>query len=169
MKNCSVLHPLFLLLKSFCLKSNIKHSTHYFITRWNTSKFVKNTPLRVVFSTLFSVFHVIYQTWDAVFHHQMKHREESWKYDAQRSIFDELRGVSSGDETLCRMFDILHETLRLMLDILHNKMPLKWAQKFQKLSRSDLQKKKMLSTLLRHLTVVPNITAYTKGSQLQRF
>ena len=25
-------------------------------------------------------------------HHQMKHREESWKYDAQRSIFDELRG-----------------------------------------------------------------------------
>ena len=26
-----------------------------------------------------------------MFHHQMKHREESWKYDAQRSIFDELR------------------------------------------------------------------------------
>ena len=36
----------------------------------------------------------------------MKHREESWKYDAQRSIFDELRGVSSGYETLCWMFDI---------------------------------------------------------------
>ena len=31
---------------------------------------------------------VIYQTWDAVFHQQMKHREESRKYDAQRSIFD---------------------------------------------------------------------------------
>ena len=30
-----------------------------FITRWNTSKFVKNTPLRVVFSTLFSVFHLV--------------------------------------------------------------------------------------------------------------
>ena len=29
----------------------------------------------------------------------MKHREESWKYDAQWSIFDELWGVSSGDET----------------------------------------------------------------------
>ena len=57
-----------------------------------------------------SVFYVIYQTWDAVFHHQMKHREESWKYDAQRSIFDELRGVSSGDETLCRMFDISSQT-----------------------------------------------------------
>ena len=56
------------------------------------------------------MFYVIYQTWDAVFHHQMKHREESWKYDAQRSIFDELRGVSSGDETLCRMFDISSQT-----------------------------------------------------------
>ena len=47
-----------------------------------------------------------YQAWDAVFHHQVKHREESWKYDAQRSIFEELRGDSSGDETLCRMLDI---------------------------------------------------------------
>ena len=32
------------------------------------------------------------------------------KYDAQRSIFDELRGVSSGDETLCRMLDITSQT-----------------------------------------------------------
>ena len=24
---------------------------------------------------------VIYQAWDAEFNHQMKHREESWKYD----------------------------------------------------------------------------------------
>ena len=31
----------------------------------------------------------------------MKHWEKSWKYDnAQRSSFDELRGASSGDETL---------------------------------------------------------------------
>ena len=30
----------------------------------------------------------------------MKHRGESWKYDMQQSIFDELWGVSSGDETL---------------------------------------------------------------------
>ena len=37
---------------------------------------------------------VIDQT-GAVFHHQKKHQEESWKYDAQPSIFDELRGVSS--------------------------------------------------------------------------
>ena len=46
-----------LLLKSFCLRSNIKHSTQCLITRWNTWNFFKNTPLRVVFSTLFSVFH----------------------------------------------------------------------------------------------------------------
>ena len=58
----------------------------------------------------FLIVQVIYQAWDAVFHHQMKHWEESWKYDAQRSIFDELRGVSSGDETLCRMLDITSQT-----------------------------------------------------------
>ena len=33
------------------------------------------------------------QAWDAVFHHQMKHWEENWKYY-------ELRGVSSGDKTV---------------------------------------------------------------------
>ena len=47
------------LQKSFCLRSNIKHTTHYYITRWKTSKFVKTTPLRVVFSILFSVFHLV--------------------------------------------------------------------------------------------------------------
>ena len=30
----------------------------------------------------------------------MKHWEESWKYDAQQSVFDELWGVSSGYETV---------------------------------------------------------------------
>ena len=38
----------------------------------------------------------------------MKHWEESWKYDAQR--LDELRGVSSGDQTLCQMLDITSQT-----------------------------------------------------------
>ena len=28
------------------------------------------------------------------------------KYDAKGSIYDELRDVSSGDETLCRLLDI---------------------------------------------------------------
>ena len=45
--------------KILCLRSNVKHSTQCFITRWNTSKFVKNTPLRVVFLTLFLVFHLV--------------------------------------------------------------------------------------------------------------
>ena len=35
-----------------------------------------------------------------------KHREESWKYGAQRSIFDEIRGVWIADETLSVVFDI---------------------------------------------------------------
>ena len=49
----------FLRQKPFCLRSNIKHFIMYFITGSNTSKFVKNTPLRVVFSTLFSVFDLV--------------------------------------------------------------------------------------------------------------
>ena len=32
------------------------------------------------------------------------------KYDAQWSIFDELRDVSSADETLCRMLEITSHT-----------------------------------------------------------
>ena len=36
----------------------------------------------------------------------MKHWEESYRYEAQWSIFDELRGVSSGDESLCQILDI---------------------------------------------------------------
>ena len=38
---------------------SIKHSTQCFISRWKTSKFVKNTPLCVVFLTLFSVFRLL--------------------------------------------------------------------------------------------------------------
>ena len=59
---------------------------------------------------LYGAFQIIYQAWDTVFYHQMKHWEESWKYDVQQGIFDELRGISSGDETLCWMFDITFET-----------------------------------------------------------
>ena len=54
------------------------------------------------------MFYVIYQAWDAGFHHQMKHWKERWKYDVQR--LDELRGVPSGDETLCQMLDITSQT-----------------------------------------------------------
>ena len=40
-------------------KENTKLTTQCFITRWNTSNFVKNTPLCIVFSTLFSPFHLV--------------------------------------------------------------------------------------------------------------
>ena len=51
-----------------------------------------------------------YQTFDTVFHHQMKHLEVRQKYSAARRIFNSLLGVSSGDETLHLMFDILLQT-----------------------------------------------------------
>ena len=39
----------------------------------------------------------------------MKHLEVRQKYSAARRIFNSLLGVSSGDETLRLMFDILRE------------------------------------------------------------
>ena len=50
-----------------------------------------------------------YQTFDTVFHHQMKHLEVRQKYSAARRIFNSPLGVSSGDETLRLMFDILRK------------------------------------------------------------
>ena len=58
---------------------------------------------------IISVIYVIYQTFDTVFHHQMKHLEVRQKYSPARRIFNSLLGVSSGDETLHLMFDILHK------------------------------------------------------------
>ena len=52
------------------------------------------------------VFEVIYQTQETVFHHISKHGEESWKYNAQQSIFDKVWGVWKCDETLSWVFDI---------------------------------------------------------------
>ena len=68
----------------------------------------------LVFASLISpskmiLFEKKYQTFDTVFHHQMKHLEVRQKYSAARRIFDSLLGVSSGDETLHLMFDILLE------------------------------------------------------------
>ena len=42
-----------------------------------------------------------------MFHHQMKHLEVRQKYSAARRIFNSPLGVSSGDETLRLMLDIL--------------------------------------------------------------
>ena len=71
----------------------------------------------LVFASLISpskmiLFEKKYQTFDTVFHHQMKHLEVRQKYSAARRIFNSLLGVSSGDETLHLMFDILHQTTR---------------------------------------------------------
>ena len=70
----------------------------------------------LVFASLISpskmiLFEKKYQTFDTVFHHQMKHLEVRQKYSAARRIFNSLLGVSSGDETLHLMFDILHQQL----------------------------------------------------------
>ena len=51
----------------FRLRRYIKHSRQCFIGYPNTSNFVKNTPLRVVFSTLFSVFGYPDETLSLVF------------------------------------------------------------------------------------------------------
>ena len=66
----------------------------------------------LVFASLISpskmiLFEKKYQTFDTVFHHQMKHLEVRQKYSAARRIFNSLLSVSSGDETLHLMFDIL--------------------------------------------------------------
>ena len=72
----------------------------------------------LVFASLISpskmiLFEKKYQTFDTVFHHQMKHLEVRQKYSAARRIFNSLLGVSSGDETLHLMFDILLEQLHV--------------------------------------------------------
>ena len=51
-----------------------------------------------------------------MFHHQMKHLEVRQKYSAARRIFNSLLGISSGDETLHLMFDILHHIIINNLD-----------------------------------------------------
>jgi len=47
---------------------------------------------------------VIYQTRETVFHRDIETPRRELKYDAQRSIFDEIRGVWIADETLSRVF-----------------------------------------------------------------
>ena len=64
----------------------------------------------------YKTFEVIYQAWELVFHHHRKHWQESWKYNAQRSIFDELRGVSSGDETLSNAWYIIYFSNKMILE-----------------------------------------------------
>ena len=76
----------------------------------------------LIFASLISpskmiLFEKKYQTFDTVFHHQMKHLEVRQKNSAARRIFNSLLGVSSGDETLHLMFDILHEVKQSSSDV----------------------------------------------------
>ena len=66
----------------------------------------------LVFASLISpskmiLFEKRYQTFDTVFHHQMKHLEVRQKYSAARRIFNSLLGVSMKHSHL--MFDILQK------------------------------------------------------------
>ena len=74
MKNCSFMHPLFLVLQFLCFRSNIKH---------------------LIF--------------DIAFHHQMKHLEVHQKYCGAHHIFNSRLSVSSSDETLHLMLDVLQD------------------------------------------------------------
>ena len=70
----------------------------------------------LIFASLISpskmiLFEKKHQAFDTVFHHQMKHLEVRQKYSAMRRIFNSLLGVSSGDEALLLIFDILLESL----------------------------------------------------------
>ena len=68
----------------------------------------------LIFASLISpskiiLFEMSYQAFNTVFHHQMKHLEVCRKYSAAHRIFNSLLSISSGDETLLLMLDILHQ------------------------------------------------------------
>ena len=53
------------------------------------------------------VIYVLRQTRESVSSPEIsKHREESYKYDSHRSVFDEIWSVWISDETLSPVFDI---------------------------------------------------------------
>ena len=59
----------------------------------------------------------VWKSDDTVFHHQMKHLEVRQKYSAACRIFNSLLGVSSADETVHLMFDIL---LKVYFSLVHS-------------------------------------------------
>ena len=78
-----------------------------------------------------------YQTFDTVFHHQMKHLEVRQKYSAARRISNSLLGVSSGDETLHLIFDILHELYEAILFQFPDNFSLPYEKKLSKVSLNE--------------------------------
>ena len=81
----STLIPWFL----FQLRRYIKHSRQCFIGHPNTSNSVKNTPLRVVFSTLFSVFGYPDETLSLVFDILHQHLDDTVHFCS--SLHDRVR------------------------------------------------------------------------------
>ena len=53
-----------------------------------------------------------------MFYHQIKHLKVRQKYSAARRIFNSPLSVSSDDETLSLMLDILHRSIRKKMSIL---------------------------------------------------
>ena len=70
------------------------------------SYWLRKQYLALIGSYMLHVFYVIYQTRKIVFDHISKHRGESWKYDALRSIFDDLQGVWKCGLTVSWVLDI---------------------------------------------------------------
>ena len=66
-------------------------------------------------SGIYTVYGAIYQTREEVFHRDIQTSKESWKYYAQKSIFDEIRGIWIADETLSRVFDISYQSKQKLI------------------------------------------------------
>ena len=76
----------------------------------------KSNEKLLIFASLISPSKIIlfekqYQAFDRAFHHSMKHLKVHQKYSAARRIFNSVLSVSSADETLPLVLDILHERL----------------------------------------------------------
>ena len=68
---------------------------------------MKNCSFLLLSPSKIILFEKYYQAFNTAFYHQMKHHQ---KYSAVCHIFNSLLSVSSGDETLHPMLDILHTT-----------------------------------------------------------
>ena len=81
---------------------------------WKSGEKLSFAPL---ISPKIILFEKEYQAFDTVSHHQMRHLKVCQKDSAERRIFNSLLSVSSGDETLGLMLDILHEHQKIKLCI----------------------------------------------------
>ena len=93
----------------------------------------------LIFASLISpskmiLFEKKYQTFDTVFHRQMKHLEVRQKYSATRRIFNSVLGVSSGDETLRLMVSCLKNYDTLLVTTVSVLFPCKCLRVIEKIS-----------------------------------